>query len=274
MPLLSPHDISSGASSLTNVTPLHHHVSSVSSEAGSVTDSVISLPTHPLMEAMGKKDNDEDLVRTVDPLSALLPVSSSSASVSLSDHTMTPEKLQLVTANQQTPEHEKDVSTLVIGHPRHLSSESSDNGQEALVMNTLTKVSSLDEGAAMFPSALPDASVESETESGSQTDLQFKATMDQEPDSETQAWPQIGQQYPPSAQLREEEGEGSEPGDADVVKSANSQEELTNSPEINQPTVQKVEEEENVEEELPNGDSLAAQLKVAEPADNAEGKIL
>ena len=124
MPLLSPHDISSGASSLTNVTPLHHHVSSVSSGA----------PTHLLMEAMGKKDNDDDSIRTVDPLSALLPVSSSSASVSLSDHTMTPEKLQLVTANQQTPEHEKDV--FVIGHPRHLSSESNDNGQEALVMNT------------------------------------------------------------------------------------------------------------------------------------------
>lgn len=282
MPLLSPHDISSGASSLTNVTPLHHHVSSVSSEAGSVTDSAISLPTHPILEAMGKKDNEEDLIKNGDPLSVILPVSSGSLSVSLSDHTMTPEKLQLVTADQQTPEHEKDASasTIVIGHPQRLTSESSDNGQEALVMNTLTKVSSLDKGAAMFPSALPDTTVESETESGSQTGLQFEAAVDRESDSEIQAWPQIGEQYPPSAQVREVEEEQGDKCDADIVKSVSSQEELTNSPEIGQPAVKKAEEE-NVKEEndekLPNDDGFVVQLQESEPAfnnDNAEGKIL
>ena len=241
-----------------------------------MTDSAISLPTHPLLEAMGKKENEgtgEDSTRKGDPLSLLLPVSSGSVSASLSDHTMTPEKLQLVTADQQTPEYEKDASTLVIGHPQHLSSESSDNGQEVLVMNTLTKVSSLD--AAMFPSALPDASVESETESGSQTGLQPEATVDQEPDSETQAWPQLGRQYPPASQEREEEEEeGSERGvmsDADIVKSASSQEELNNSPEVAQPVVEKVEEE-NIEEEneqkLSNGDSHVVQLEEAEPSFN------
>ena len=94
-----------------------------------MTDSAISLPTHPLLEAMGKKENEgtgEDSTRKGDPLSLLLPVSLFCLGLE-SDHTMTPEKLQLVTADQQTPEYEIQMHQLsVIGHPQHLSSESSD----------------------------------------------------------------------------------------------------------------------------------------------------
>ena len=174
--LLSPHDISSGTSTFTNITPLQH--GNLSSETGNETGSeygselASSLPIHPLVGVMGKRretDRTEAEVKSGSQSASLLqPLpSSSSSSSSLppdADLLKTLEGQQSVTPDQQTPPQEKDQSSLVTVPLRtHSSSESaSENGQDALVLSSVVtsppaKSFPWEEGTAMFPSALPDA---------------------------------------------------------------------------------------------------------------------
>ena len=260
--LLSPHDISSGASSLTNVTPLKHHASSVSSISPSETLSSASLPAHPLMEAMGgTKDTENEKQEPgdgFDPSLLMLPPSSSG---SLSDLTVSPEKSLLVTADQESPTQEKDASSLVVAPlmKRSSSESASDGGQDVLVMAAPTKVLSLDEGPTAFPFALPDpvnvGDADSTSRTGSQSTTSF--SLEQEPVSETQNWPQLGQQHAPSSTTQESEDqeEGTEdqekPGlsDTNVTKSQESQEVSNNELEAAPPQIELKEKEENAEEE-------------------------
>ena len=261
--LLSPHDISSGASSLTNVTPLKHHASSVSSISPSETLSSASLPAHPLMEAMGgAKDTESEKQEPgdgFDPSLLMLPPSSSG---SLSDLTVSPEKSLLVTADQESPTLEKDASSLIVAPLMKCSSSesASDGGQDVLVMTAPTKVSSLDEGPTAFPFALPDpvniGDADSTSRTGSQTTTSF--SLEQEPPvSETLNWPQLGQQYAPSSTTQESEDQEEETedqeklglSDTNVTKSQESQAVSSNELEAAPPQIELKEKEENAEEE-------------------------